>query len=118
MRFEVIFYEKENGDCPVQEFLDSLNIKMRAKVLQTIKLLEANGYKLRKPYSEHLEDGIFELRTKFGTDITRVLYFFFIGQRVILTNGFVKKTQKTPPPEIELAKKRRTDFLSREENKQ
>ena len=63
----------------------------------------------------NLEDGIFEIRTKFGSDITRVLYFFVIGRRIILTNGFVKKTQKTPASEIALAKQYRADYLSRKE---
>ncbi len=49
-------------------------------------------------------------------DITRIFYFFVIGQKIILTNGFVKKTQKTPKSEIELAKKYRNDYLNREEN--
>ena len=46
---------------------------------------------LREPYSKHLDDGIFELRCKFGSDITRVLYFFYYEGKIILTNGFVKK---------------------------
>lgn len=88
---------------------------MRAKMMRTIKMLEDNGNKLRLPYSEHLDDGIFELRAKVGSDISRVLYFFYVGHRIILTSGFVKKQQKTPPPEIERAKKYRKDFLTREE---
>ena len=70
---------------------------------------------MRLPYSECLEDGIFELRCKFGSDITRTLYFFYEGANIILTNGFVKKTQKTPAQEIKLAKLRRDDYLSRKE---
>lgn len=50
---------------------------------------------------------------KQGSDITRVLYFFFIGKRAILTNGFVKKTQKTPPAAIELARKYKADYERR-----
>ena len=50
---------------------------------------------------------------KFGSDITRTLYFFYEGANIILTNGFVKKTQKTPAQEIKLAKLRRADYLSR-----
>ena len=50
------------------------------------------GNMLREPYSKHLDDGIFELRCKFGSDITRVLYFFYYEGKIILTNGFVKKT--------------------------
>ncbi len=59
------------------------------------------------------EDGIFELRAKVGTDISRVLYFFLVGKKIILTNGFRKKTDKTPRDVIELAKKYRDDFIKR-----
>ena len=50
---------------------------------------------------------------KQGSNITRVLYFFYIGKKIIATNGFVKKTQKTPPKELKLAKERRADWLER-----
>ncbi|MFR6598118.1 MAG: type II toxin-antitoxin system RelE/ParE family toxin, partial [Finegoldia magna] len=69
-----------------------------------------------QPYSKHLEDGIFELRAKPGRDIKRVLYFFYFDKKVILTNGFVKKTQKTPKSEIQKAKKYRDDFMERTKN--
>ena len=114
-KFKVLFYQKADGSEPVKQFLNSLDKKMRAKMVRTIEALQNNGNDLREPYSKHLDDGIFELRAKVGTDISRVLYFFFIGQRVILTNGFIKKTQKTPTKEIYLAKKYRSDFLQREE---
>lgn len=113
MRFTVEFYEKENGEIPVINFIDSLEPKLGAKVLSLIEILEEKGNQLRLPYSECLEDGIFELRCKFGSDITRTLYFFYEGANIILTNGFVKKTQKTPAQEIKLAKLRRVDYLSR-----
>ena len=80
-------------------------------------MLECNGPELREPYSSPLRDGIFELRAKIGSGITRVLFFFFVGKKIILTNGFTKKTQKTPPDEIKLAKSYRDEFLSRKENK-
>lgn len=115
--FEVIFYDKEDGSEPVKEFLLSLDIKMRAKMVRTIELLAKNGTELREPSSKSLGDGIFELRARVGSDISRVLYFFFIGRKVILTNGFIKKTQKTPAREIERAKRYRADYLSREEHK-
>ena len=115
MKFTVEFYEKENGEIPVINFIDSLERKMGAKVLSLIEILEEKGNQLRLPYSECLEDGIFELRCKFGSDITRTLYFFYEGANIILTNGFVKKTQKTPAQEIKLAKLRRDDYLSRKE---
>ena len=73
------------------------------------------GNDLREPYSKFLSDGIYELRAVQGNNITRVLYFFVVGQKIILTNGFVKKTQKTPESEIDLAKKYRKDYESRKE---
>lgn len=114
--YKIIFYETPNGDIPAREFLDGLDIKMRAKMLQTLAFLQEHGVQTRMPYSEHLDDGIFEVRAKVGGDISRVMYFFFVGKKIILTNGFIKKTQKTPPREIELAKKYRKEFLSRKEN--
>ena len=117
MKYDVEFYRTEEKACPIIEFLDSLDIKMRTKVMRMIHLLEQNGNELREPYSKHLENDIFELRIKQGTDITRVLYFFVVGQKIVLTNGFVKKTAKTPPGEIQLAKKYREDYLYREKRK-
>ena len=55
--FEVIFYEKENGDCPVEEFIDSLDVKMRAKMVGLLELLEEKGNQLREPYSKLIDDG-------------------------------------------------------------
>lgn len=56
------------------------------------------------------------MRAKQGNDISRVLYFFVVGRKIILTNGFVKKTQKTPPREIDRAKRYRADYQKREED--
>lgn len=88
---------------------------MQAKIFKNLELLEIRGNELREPFSKHIEDGIFEIRNKVGNDITRIFYFFVIGQKIILTNGFIKKTQKTPKTEITLAKKYRNDYLNREE---
>lgn len=112
-KFKVIFYEKENGDCPIEEFMNSLDIKMRAKMIGLLELLEEKGIQLREPYSKIIEDGIFEIRCKVGNNISRVLYFFYFEGKIILTNGFTKKTQKTPTEEIKLAKKYRADFKER-----
>lgn len=113
MKYKVIFYEDSKNKCPVEEFIDSLDTKMRAKVFSYIEILEDKGSNLRPPFSELLDDGIYELRVKLGTNITRTLYFFTEGRKIILTNGFIKKTQKTPKKEIDLAKKRRADYLER-----
>ena len=54
------------------------------------------------------------MRCKVATDIVRLLYFFHEGKIIVVTNGFVKKSQKTPAKEIALAKQRRKDYLARE----
>lgn len=111
--FQLEFYETEDGKTPVSDFLDSLDDKMSAKLIGLMEVLEEKGTELRKPYSVSLSDGIFELRCKQSSNITRALYFFYTGKKIIVTNGFVKKTQKTPPNEIKIAKKRRADWISR-----
>ena len=116
-RFDAKFYEKPDGTKPAKDFILSLPMKMRAKITRTIAMLETSGTDLREPHSKHLHDGIFEIRAKIGSDITRVLYFFVIGRRIIITHGFVKKTDKTPPGEIDKAKQYRNEFLSRKENR-
>ena len=115
--FQIEFYETKKGVQPAKEFLLSLDTKMRAKMVNTISILQDNGYELREPYSKYLSEGIFELRARVGSDITRVLYFFYVDSRIVLTNGFIKKTNKTPVKEIEKAKKYRTDYLKRKEDR-
>lgn len=60
-----------------------------------------------------MKGGVFELRIKFASDITRIFYFFFVGHKIVLTNGFVKKTQKTPAHEIERALQYKADYERR-----
>ena len=111
--FDVEYYEKEDGTFPAEEFILSLDSKMQAKMFRELDLLETFGNQLREPHSKPLGDGIYEIRAKVASDITRVLYFFVVNKRIILTNGFIKKTQKTPDNEIALAKKYRKDYLER-----
>ena len=113
--FRAIFYQEIDGTVPMNDFLSTLDKKMKAKVLRTIALFESMGNDLRDPYSKHLQDGIFELRIKVSTNISRVLYFFVIDKRAILTHGFVKKTDETPPNEIARAMKYRSEYKNRKE---
>lgn len=113
IKFEVEFYQKTSGEIPIEEFLCSLDKKLRAKLAGLILILEEKGNLLREPYSKHLEDGIFELRGKVGTDAVRILYFFYYDGKIVFTNGFIKKTQKTPREEIQRAKEYRKDYIER-----
>lgn len=112
-KFKAEFYKTKDGTKPAKDFMLSQDDKMKAKLFGLVDILEEYGNSLREPYSKPLGDGIFELRAKVGTNISRVLYFFYYEGRIILTHGFVKKTQKTPPSEIKKAKECRKDFLER-----
>jgi len=109
-KFVVEYFERADGKIPAEEFILAQNLKMQAKIFLSLRLLEENGYELREPYSKALGQGIFELRAKQGTDISRILFFFVVGNKIILTNGFVKKTMKTPRKEIDLAKKYKEEY--------
>jgi len=110
---KIEYYDLENGSCPVREFIDSQDKKMRAKAFEMIDLLKEYGPALRGPFSKPLINGLFELRVKQGSNNIRILYFFIIGDTAVLTNGFIKETQKTPRAEILLAKKYRADYKRR-----
>ncbi|TAL67219.1 MAG: type II toxin-antitoxin system RelE/ParE family toxin [Bacteroidetes bacterium] len=112
--YEINFVELESGNVPFNKFLDSLSKKEKAYVMAFIeeyRLMKSNKQELPHTMSKHLRDGIFELRIKFENRITRLLYFYFIGKKIIFTHGFIKKTEKTPNEEIEKAKKYRKIYL-------
>ena len=108
--FRIEFYTLPNGKQPVEEFLDSLPEKKRIKALDSLDLLEEYGARLRPPFSKALKDGIYELRIRFAGDISRIFYFFYVGSTIVVTNGFVKKTQKTPQNELRKALKYKQDY--------
>lgn len=111
--FNIEFYKLPNGEKPVEGFLDGLEPKMRAKALHSIAILQEFGNNLREPHSKAMGGGLFELRIKFASDISRIFYFFVVDNTIILTNGFVKKTLKTPKAELDLARKYKADYERR-----
>ena len=111
--FNITFYRMTDGTAPVEEFLDSLNTKMRNKALDSLLILEEFGNTLREPYSKSMGNGLFELRIKFSSDISRIFYFFYTDNRIVVTNGFIKKTQKTPRSQLKLARQYKADYERR-----
>lgn len=112
------FYQTEIGDCPVEEFLDSLSGKQAQKVLWVLRLVEELDI-VPGQYFEKLvnTEDIWEVRVQFGGGIFRLLGFFAGSSLLILTNGFAKKSQKTPRQEIDLATRRKNEYLSRQRKK-
>jgi phage-related protein len=88
--------------------------KQAQKVLWVLELIEDLEIVPRQYFKKLVDrEGIWEVRVQFGNDIFRFLGFFDGGTLLILTNGFAKKTQKTPPQEIALAIHRKNDYLAR-----
>lgn len=117
---ELDFYVKENGKIPVQDFLYSLNPKLRAKAFSDIELLKQLGTELKEPYVKPIKGkdnkGLYELRIKFSSDIARIFYFTYHNNKFVLLHGFIKKTIKTPETEIKRAKKYMEDYKRRSES--
>lgn len=115
---KIIFYKTQNGVCPVEEFLDSLSGKQAQKVTWVLNIVETIDI-VPIQYFKKLEGtaDIWEVRVEIGRNAFRLLGFVDRGSLVILTNGFAKKTQKTPTAEIALAERRKTDYLNRGRSK-
>lgn len=114
--FDIDFYRLPDGTAPVEEFLDTLTVKMRNKALDSLLILEEFGNSLREPYSKYMGNGLFELRIKFSSDISRIFYFFYADNKIILTNGFIKKTQKTPRAQLKLARQYKAAYERQSNN--
>ena len=77
--FEINYYRLENGTVPVEQFIDGLNLKMQAKAMYSLALLEEFGNQLRELFSKPIGDGIFELRIKFSSDKNLLSLWWIIG---------------------------------------
>ena len=110
--YKVILYEDKKGRSPADEFLDDMEVKVRAKVKKWIEKLEIEGPNLPRPFADVVRGKIRELRIRFGSNYYRFLYFFF-GKKIIITHGFLKKTDKIPIGEIMKAERIMEDFLQR-----
>jgi phage-related protein len=109
---EIIFYKTVNNKIPVEEFLESLSDKQAEKILWVLRLIKQLD-RIPIEYFKKLEstNDIWEVRASSGNNEFRLLGFWYKANFIVLTNGFRKKSQKTPKTEIELAENRKKDFL-------
>ena len=114
MEFTVELYETPDGRPVVEEELDT--IQHTVPVLYDLLVAGLNKLRRREyhrpPLCESLGGGLFELRVG-RKDIARAAWFFQAGQRIIVVRCFVKKSPKTPPGELELARERMADYMDR-----
>ncbi|MDP3111169.1 MAG: type II toxin-antitoxin system RelE/ParE family toxin [Thermodesulfovibrionales bacterium] len=112
MEWIVDYYRDAKGKEPVREFLNSLSLPAKTKTMRLIEFLTEHGVLLKEPYTRHIKGKIRELRIKDRQGAVRILYFTYSGKRFILLHGFIKKTEKTPEREIEIAEKRMNDYIN------
>jgi phage-related protein len=111
--YQAIFYTTERGDSPIDEFLDGLDKKSRAKVEAHISLLEEQGPNLKRPYADVVQGKIRELRIHQSSNQYRILYFFYLRDRIVLTHAFGKKSQELKEKDIQLTERRMEDWIRR-----
>lgn len=80
-KFEVIFYETLDGECPIEEFLNSFDKKMRAKIIGMLEILEERGNTLREPYSKFLGDGILNFDVNLEVILQEFYTFSFMKEK-------------------------------------
>lgn len=116
-KWKIIYYKSSTGDIPVYNFIESLNKKAKAKVINTFTLLEDFGIRLGAPRAEKLKgQDLWELRI-LGSDNIRIFYISITGKTFLLLHGFLKKKQKTDKKEIKTAQDRLLDYKSRTKTK-
>jgi phage-related protein len=118
MNWIVEFYRDTKDKEPVADFVDSLPVGTQAKIYRLIDLLAKYGVLLKEPYTKQIQGKLRELRIIDKAGNIRILYFTYTDRTFILLHGFVKKTGKTPTPEIKIAEKRMKDFIERHGGKQ
>jgi phage-related protein len=111
--YNIVFYTAERGDSPLDDFLDGLDKKSRAKVAAYLSLLEEQGPSLKRPYADIVRGKIRELRIHHSSNQYRILYFFQVLDQIVLVNAFSKKTQQLKKKDIDLAEKRMEDWMRR-----
>jgi phage-related protein len=94
-------------DSRVRDEMEALPADMKARFRRIVELVQGHGLEqIREPYIKHLEGPLWEMRMKGRDGISRAIYVTARGRRVVVVRVFVKKTQKTPRREIDLALER------------
>jgi len=109
----LVSYRDARGRVPIDEYLDTLQIRDRAHVLRKIELLEEYGPNLRMPHARHLRGKVWELRIDMRPNSYQVLYAAAAGRKFVLLHCYAKKSERTPESEMETVERRLADYLAR-----
>jgi len=111
--FKIQYYDLPSGKEPARAFLGKLPKDERWAAFAHIKLLEEYGNQIGMPESRAMGNGLFELRVKLDNGQIRLFYFFVAGRICVITNGFKKKSKKTPSRYLYMARKYKKEYESR-----
>lgn len=109
-----VFYRSAQGDEPVRDWLKALDKSDRRSIGEDIAYVQYK-WPIGKPRVDHLRGPIWEVRSKIGNRIARVLFAVDQSEMVLL-HAFIKKTQQTNPADIELANKRFKEWQHGQDN--
>ena len=112
--WDIVYYQTPQSKVfPVYDFINSLDLKAKSKVINTINLLESYGTRLRLPHAKKLTGtDLWELRI-LGSDSIRILYVTVVDKKFLLLHGFLKKKQRIDAGEIKTALERLKEYSSR-----
>jgi len=108
-KLEAIFFRTDRGNEPVREWLKNLAKADKKSVGEDIKTVQF-GWPLGMPLVDSLGQGLWEIRIKLQRGRIARVIFFIDDNSIILVNGFIKKTQKTPKAELDLSKRRKRQY--------
>jgi phage-related protein len=110
-KWEVVLYASKDGRDSVLKEIDDFGENDSIKVFKVVELLKTYGHSVLETHVKHIDEKIWEIKI----DRYRILYFLYENQHYILIRAFMKKKQKTPKREIEIAERRYADYVSRAE---
>ena len=110
-KVKVLFYADDDGNAPVDLWLQGLSKKVQAKGIMRIFSLSEIGFELKRPEADYLQDDIYELRWSWQRVNYRILYFFHGQEAVILAHGLTKE-DKIPQSDLNTAIQRKQIFIN------
>jgi len=108
MNWKIEFFNES-----VENDILSMPPYIQARMLKLLELIEKHGANLGSPHTEPMGDGLFEVRAKAKEGIGRSLYCYMKGRHIVILHAFVKKSNKTPKNELDLARKRKAEVEQR-----
>jgi phage-related protein len=95
----------------VKSQLDGWPVRLRSRYLMLAERMAEHGPDLGMPHTRSMGDGLCEVRVKAADGIGRAFYCAVVGGRIVVLHGFIKKTDKTPPKELKIARERMKEVV-------